>query len=573
MDNFLSVFQQYDFAIRDGIVLVLVALAVYVLLNAGIFAVPQTGLMAIGAYTSASMSLDLGLPFVLSALIGTISAGLVGYLLALLVGRLNGIYLAIATIAFSEVIRTLILVLPITGGAQGRVGIPRGANDFVLVGTLTAVVVFLLWLAKSRHGLAMVAMREDSLMASHQGVNVVKYRRFLFTLAGLLAGLGGALSVHVTGFVEPTQFDFHALTNLISFVVLGGMTFVFGPLVGAAVLLSIPHVFSGFQDYQLLINGALIVLIIAFAPSGILGWLSSAIARSNVRKVTGGASRDELADLDSPLEDATSRELYESSEKVTQSEDTQSATQSGPGRSEILRVTDIGISFGGNVALDGVSFNVSDGEILGIIGPNGSGKTTLLNILSGAYVPTAGNAELTGSSLSAHWGKPHRMARKHLARTFQTIRLIDDQSVENNVTVGLVATEIGSDTSRSQKVDEVLTKHGLAEYRSFHAGWLPYGVRRRVEIARAVVSEPRLLLLDEPTAGMNPSEREDVFEMIRRLRASGMAIIVVEHDVDAMRRFCDTLVALDQGRVVTKGNPDEVLQNEEVITAYVGTGA
>jgi branched-chain amino acid transport system permease protein len=571
MDEFLGIFQQYDFAVREGLILALVALAAYVLLNAGIFAVPQIGLMAIGAYTAASFSLDLGMPFMVSAGAGAVAAALAGWVLALLVGRLNGIYLAIATIAFSEVVRALILVLPFTGGAQGRVAISRSTTDIVLVGAVVVVVALLIRLRKSRHGLAMIAMREDSLMASHQGVNIVRYRRALFALSGLLAGLGGALMVHMTGFVEPTQYSFDTLTLLLSFVVLGGMTYVFGPLVGAAVLLAIPHVFSGLEDYQLIVNGLLIILIIAFAPTGILGWISGAVAKLRARNQTDGKSVDELADLDSPLEDDPGKQA-EHTEGSAMSEATDSGIVAVTDSvdEEILSLKDVSISFGGNKILSEVPVLARSGRILGIIGPNGSGKTTLLNVLSGVYHPDTGHGQLLGNRIEEHWGKPHHMSAMGLARTFQTIRLLDDRSVAENVAVGLVSAEPTGGQSRTAQVDQVLKTHGLSDVSLLHAGWLPYGLRRRVEIARAVVSGPRVLLLDEPTAGMNPTEREEVFDMIRALRSAGLAIIVVEHDVDMMRKTCDRLMVLDHGRVLAEGDPDDVLKEEEVIAAYVG---
>lgn len=566
MNEFLGIFQQYDFAVREGLVLVLVALAVYVLLNAGIFAVPQTGLMAIGAYVSTILSLDLGLPFVLSAAAGALAAGLVGWVLALLLGKLNGIYLAIATIAFSEVVRALILVLPMTGGAQGRVAIPRSATDVVLVGTVVVVLALLVAMRKSRHGLAMIAMREDSLMASHQGVNIIRYRQFLFALSGLLSGLGGALMVHMTGFVEPTQYNFDLLTQLLSFVVLGGMTFVFGPLVGAVVLLAIPHVFSGLEDYQLLVNGLLIILIIAFAPTGILGWISGAVARFRTRGQADGKNVDELADLDSPLDE----DLVSPSDDTAEPGDPGIAAVTDAVGETVLSLENVSISFGGNKILSEMPVAATSGQILGIIGPNGSGKTTLLNVLSGVYRPDSGHGVLLGQRIEDHWGKPHHMSSLGLARTFQTIRLLDDRTVTENVAVGLVSATAQNGLSRTAQVEQVLATHGLDGVSRLHAGWLPYGLRRRVEIARAVISGPRVLLLDEPTAGMNPAEREEVFGMIGSLKAAGLAVIVVEHDVDMMRKACDSLMVLDHGRVLAAGHPDEVLKDKEVIAAYVG---
>ena len=239
-----------------------------------------------------------------------------------------------------------------------------------------------------------------------------------------------------------------------------------------------------------------------------------------------------------------------------------------------LAVNDITMKFGGLTALDGVALEANSGEVLGIIGPNGSGKTTLLNVLSGVYRPVAGGGTLAGDSLNHCWGKPHRLAAKGVGRTFQTIRLIDNYSVADNVKLGLhrFAARPGG-TDREIVVNEILQRLGLSHVADIETGWLPYGVRRRVEIARAVATQPRLLLLDEPTAGMNYDERRDVFDTVSRLRDEGIAVIVVEHDVAMMREYCDRLVVLDFGKVIAAGEPAAVLDMKEVIHAYVGTGA
>jgi branched-chain amino acid transport system permease protein len=234
-------------------------------------------------------------------------------------------------------------------------------------------------------------------------------------------------------------------------------------------------------------------------------------------------------------------------------------------------VSGLSIAFGGTLALQGAAFDVKAGEILGLIGPNGSGKTTMLNIMSGIYQPDAGQGTFMDKSLGALWGHPHRLARLGIARTFQTIRLIDSHSVLDNVLLGLGRNQETTGTAaRRMRAQEILARHGLQQFENMQAGWLPYGVRRRVEIARAVASEPRMLLLDEPTAGMSPQERADVFKTVSELRDLGMAIVIVEHDVDMMSQYCDRLVVLDFGKVLAAGEPAKVLRMKEVVTAYVG---
>ncbi|KQZ75650.1 ATP-binding cassette domain-containing protein [Nocardioides sp. Root151] len=542
MDDFLSLFGVYDFAVRDALVLVLVALALYVLLSAGIFAVPQVGLMAIGSYGSAILSVDMGVPVALALPAAAVIAGAVGVLLATLVARLNGIYLAIASIAFSEVVRVAVLNVPLTGGSQGKVGISREVTDLWICGAVLLATVALVWLRRSRHGLVISAMRVDTLMAQHQGINVVRVRTLLFGLSGLLSGTAGALQAHTAGFIDPGQFNFDLLTKLLAVVVIGGMTFVGGSFVGALVIFGLPFTLEGFAEYQVLVNGLIIVLVVAFAPGGILGVLSRLLARLRRSDAPGEAG---------------------------------SPVVPGPGDAPAgigpvaLDADDVRVTFGGVHALDGVRLTVGQGEVLGVIGPNGSGKTTLINALSGAYTPSSGTGAVDGVPLALLWGRPHLLARAGIARTFQTIRLMDDKSVAANVALGFPPQV----PRRSEATRELLARMGLDQISGVPAGELPYGVRRQVEIARALARNPRVLLLDEPTAGMSPTEREGVFTAVDAARRHGLAVVLVEHDVAMMRRFCDRLMVLDFGRVLAEGSPDDVLDSKEVIDAYIGSGA
>jgi branched-chain amino acid transport system permease protein len=563
--QFLDIFGVYAFAARSALVLSLVTMAIYALLNAGIFALPQTGLLAVGAYTGTALSLDAQLPFGLALVGGAFAGMLFGVVLAGLLGRLNGIYLAIATLAFSEAIGAAVLNIPLTGAAQGRVGIPRASSDLVIVGAVALAMVALWALHRSRFGMAIVAMREDALMAKHQGIDVFAYRVGLFALAGLLCGLAGALNVHLTGFVEPGFFSFGLLAHLLAAVVMGGMIYVAGPLLGTALMFGLSQAVTVVGEFQALANGAIIMLVVAFAPYGLIGlgadWLHS---RRDRRAAGSSGAVGRPGGLSSPPTAASDREARRREHAGT--------------REPVIELTDIAVSFGGIRALQGVSLSCARGELLGVIGPNGSGKTTLLNVVSGVYRPSAGSGTLLGRSLTGLWGSPHRLARAGVARTFQTIRLVDAHSVSDNVMMGLHGLGEASDQtvdasaveSRAGTVARVLREHGLEQFADVRAGELSYGVRRRVEIARAVASRPKLLLLDEPTAGMDPQERAEVFNRIASLLSQGIAIIVVEHDVAMMSQYCDRLVVLDFGLVIASGDPASVLQQETVIKAYVG---
>jgi branched-chain amino acid transport system permease protein len=545
--SFLDLFDVYAFLVRDSLVLVLVCLSIYVMFNAGLFAVPQIGFMAVGAYTAAILSNDLGFPLVVTLPASLLCGAVCGLLLGGVLARLNGVYLAIATIGFSEMVRVTIRNLHITGGPVGLAGIERSLNDLVVVGLPLAVVVGLLLVNRTRHGGAFTAMREDPLMAAHQGVNVRRYRTVLFVMSGALAGLAGGMQVHLNGFVEPSGFSFQLLVLLLTAVIIGGMTRVAGPLLGALVVFGLGEVLRDFASYRNMLNGALIVAVIAFAPEGISAplqaWGRKALSR--VRPAAG--PRREPRPL---LAHKARPDL------------------AAPDDQPLLEVRDLAKHFGGVTALDGVDLTMHRGEIVGLIGPNGSGKTTFLNLLSGVYVPDRGKGTFDRQSLESSWGRPDALTKAGLARTFQNIRLVDGHSVAQNVRMGAYLEERRALVG--ELVDEALERVGLTTFADADVGALPYGLRRKVEIARALVRGPELLLLDEPTAGMSPTERDEIFELVQTIRADGVGVLVVEHDIGSMTRHCDRVCVLNFGKQIAVGAPAQVLAEEAVIDAYVG---
>jgi branched-chain amino acid transport system permease protein len=571
MSQFLDVLGVYDFATRQALILTLVGMSIYVLLKAGIFAVPQIGFMAIGSYTSALLMLRQGWPFPLALLAAALAGGVFGLVIGVLLIRVSGIYLALASIGLSEMVRIAIINVDFTGGPQGIYGVPITATDPWIVAVVVVAMVFLARLAGSRFGSAMVMMREDPLIARHVGISVARYRIALFGLSGVLAGLGGSLFVHFSGFVDPSQYSFDLLTEVLATVIIGGMAYVFGPAVGSIVIFGLPLLFTGLVEYSAIVNGVLIVIVIAVADDGIVGLLGR--ARRAIRSRVGGSDPRPVGSA--PLADDVS------------DEDLPSAQVLEIGRSPVLAAHDVRKAFGGITALNGVTLEVHEREVLGVIGPNGSGKTSLLNVLSGAYRPDTATGTLAGRDLAALWGKPQRLAGLGMSRTFQGIRLVQNVSVRENLAMGAVGAQgsrfveamLGLPRARrdrravERRTAKVLDELGLGEVADARVGSLPYGAQRKVEIARALMSEPVVLMLDEPTAGMTPVERDEIFELVGTLRARGLAIIVVEHDVEVMVRHCDRMVVLNFGVEIAAGTPDSVMREEAVIDAYIGTAS
>lgn len=252
-------------------------------------------------------------------------------------------------------------------------------------------------------------------------------------------------------------------------------------------------------------------------------------------------------------------------------------------KNNILEVKDLSISFGGLKAVNDVSFNLEEGELLGLIGPNGAGKTTLFNMLSGVYVPTEGEILLDGQRID---GKPsHELSHLGIARTFQNIRLFDNLTVLDNVKLAMnqymnysvlsgmlrLPSFWEEENAATERAKEILALFDLEKYFRVFAGSLPYGAQRKLEIARAMATQPKVLLLDEPAAGMNESETQELMDSIKIIRDNtGVSILLIEHDMNLVVGVSERLIVLNYGEVLAQGNPTEVLRNEEVVKAYLG---
>ncbi len=534
--------------------------------SAGIANLAGAAFLGSGAYAAALLSTRLHWPAWATIPAGAAAAVLIGTLLFIPVLKTRGYYLALVTIAFGTVFTLLLTNMAWDGGPQGVKDIPGLGPAFdapLRLGRWTlhfyaryffliaAVVALCLWIAHrlfaSRRGAHWNAVRDDEIAARCAGVDVDRTMLGAFSVGNAFIGLAGALYAHLVGFIAPADFNFASSLVLLSIPILGGLDSVAGTAVGAGLLIFLAEKLRSIADYRFLIYGVLVVAILVIAPHGLLPAFgrryaaASAAPRRNPARPPG----------DGRAQAAAGR-----------LPDTERAAAAGAR----LDAQDVVVRFGGLLALSGVSLAVEPGEVVGIIGPNGSGKTTLFNAVVGLYPVASGRILVDRRNVT---GMPtHRIAGLGVARTFQQNRVLARQSVLDNVLLG----------RRGLPVDEACA--WLARFnpdlnaRLYDAaGDLPLIDRRRVEIVRALLASPRVLLLDEPTAGLNPEETSRMVEDIRQVReeAPHLTLIVIEHDMSVISSLCERVVALSNGRVVASGSFREVARHPQVLEAYLGT--
>ncbi len=534
----------------------LLAVSLFVLLHCGQLSLGSAAYMGVGAYTSAVLTDTLAWPFpaVLAAGIG--AAACCALALGLPVLRLRGVYLAIATLAFVGILQVVALNWPLTGEAEG-LSVPRETDTWQIYAALTVVCALLWRLERSALGRSFGAIREDEPAAQAMGVAASQVKLTAFVLSGAIAGLAGGLDAHLHFFISPANYGVGTAIDILTYTVVGGTGSVAGSLAGAALMTALPEALRFLHDVRPIFNGLVLLLVIVLLPHGLLGLRR----RGRQEQRAAGHPRS------GPLPNVTSPTMRRPPLAARHA----------------LEVEHVSRAFGGVRALDDVSLQVEEGSIVGVIGPNGAGKTTLLNVLSGFDQPTSGRVLVGGHLLTGV--PPHKMAALGVARTFQNVRLFRGLSALDNVLVGqqlvsepeAVAHLLGLPSARRQAAAvreaglAVLARFGLAERASLPAGALAYGDQRRLEIARALGRRPRLLLLDEPAAGLNPHEKEALSATLRELAAEGQTIIIVEHDMGLIMALCQHIAVLNFGHLIAQGPPTVVATDPAVIEAYLGS--
>ncbi len=535
----------------------------------GLTSFGQAAFVGIGAYTTAWLTLNTGMSPWLTLFVGLALTGISALVVGFITLRMSGHYLPLATIAWGLSLYYLMGNMDALGKYDGLLGLKslsiagldlgQGRLFFVLTWALLLCgALALLNLLDSRPGRAIRSLKTGSQMAEAMGINTFRYKVTIFLIAALFASVAGWLMAHFQRTVNPSAFGLKMGIEYLFMTVIGGVGYVWGAIVGAGLVkllddqlqVLLPQLIGTSGSYEVIVFGIALVLVLKYLPDGLWSLVARKLPRPP-RKVDWANA--------APLPE-----------------------RSKPAHGElVLQVQAVRKQFGGLVAVNDISFDIHAGQIVGLIGPNGAGKSTTFNLITGVLSLTSGKVTYRGEQIS---GRPSReISRQGMARTFQHVKMIPDMTVLENVALGaysrghkgVLSSMLRANRTEEQRLlreaQRQLERIGMGQFLHEQAGNLAMGPQRLMEIARALCSDPAVLLLDEPAAGLRHQEKQGLIQVLRQLQGEGMSILLVEHDMDLVMDVCDHLVVMEFGTLLTQGTPADVQQNPAVRAAYLGT--
>ena len=535
----------------------------------GLTSFGQAAFVGVGAYTAAFLSVNVGLSPWLTLPIGLALAVAFALVLGIITLRMSGHYLPLATIAWGLALNYTMANMDWLGKYDGILGIPaltlfgmdlgsgRGLHGLIWVFALLAALA-LMHLLDSRPGRAIRALKSGATMAEAMGISTLRYKIIAFVLAAVLAAVSGWLFAHFQRTVNPTPFSIGKGIEYLFMVVLGGVGHVWGAFVGAGVVkivedqlqVLLPKLIGTSGNFETIVFGIVLVVVLKYAPDGLWTFV--------VRR----------------LPPAPRVPDWHGAAKLP--------ARTKPGSGELLLdVQAVRKEFGGLVAVNDVNFQIRAGDIVGLIGPNGAGKSTIFNLITGVLPLTRGGVQFRGEPIAGLVSR--EIARRGISRTFQHVKMIPEMTVLENVALGgylrsrsgtlraMLRLDRDEERRLFAEAEHQLARIGMADKMHELAGNLALGPQRLMEIARALATDPALLLLDEPAAGLRHKEKQALADVLRQLKAEGMSLLLVEHDMDFVMGLVDRIVVMEFGTRLMDGTPAEVQASPAVRAAYLGT--